>query len=194
MCTFFSKDFALQACNRFSWRSRHVSLVRRSNRQNARAPTVQYWVLQENQGKIQSRNGHLAPTSPRCSSTTPQRGRPGVDPLILRQRRLGSRGAIPWEADSERFGPWEGVRVGSGILKLLGAFWDKLEGTPSAHAASGWHLSDREIASIHRPDSSGHPGRFIARQINRRTCNILRPAEPADGMRGGSFPTNRCWI
>ncbi len=91
MCRFFSKDFALQACNRFSWHSRHVSLVRRSNRQNARAPTIQYWV-QENRGKTQSRNEHLAPTSPRCSSTTPQRGRPGVDPLILRQRRLVSRG------------------------------------------------------------------------------------------------------
>src|SRR5271157_3587404 len=103
MCRFSSKDFALQACNRFSWRSRHVILVRRSNGQNARAPTIQYYVFQENRGKTQSRNGHLAPTSPRCSSTTPQRGRPGVDPVILRQRRLGF-GGISWGADSE--GGW----------------------------------------------------------------------------------------
>src|ERR1035437_16889 len=50
---------------------------------------------------------------------------------------------------------------------------------PSAHATSRGHLSHREIASIHRQDSSGHPGRFIARQIDRQSCNILWPAEPA---------------
>ena len=116
---------------------------------------------------------------------------------VLTRQSCGRGGWVREYPSGSRFrggGRWEEVRVGSGVLKVLGAFWDKLEGTPSAHAASGWHLSDREIASIHRPDSPGHPGRFIARQINRRTCNILRPAEPADGMRGGSFPTNRCWI
>ena len=90
MCGFFSKDFALQACNRFSWRSRHVSLVRRSNGQNAKAPTIQYWVFQEDQGITQSRNGHLAPTSQRRSSTTSRRRRSRTDLPIMRQRRLGS--------------------------------------------------------------------------------------------------------
>jgi hypothetical protein len=128
MCRFSSKDFALQACNRFSWRSRQVSLVRRSNRRNARAPTIQYWFFQENRGKTQSRNGHLAPTSPR-GSTTPQRGRPGVDPLILRQRRLGSRGYPLGKPILRGLVRWEEVRVGSGVLKVLRAFWDKLEGS-----------------------------------------------------------------
>ena len=78
--------------------------------------------------------------------------------------------------------PWATARLGSDDIN------------PSAYAASGGHLSDREVASIHGQGSSGHPGRFIARQIDRHTGNILRSAEPADGMRSGSFPTNRCWI
>jgi hypothetical protein len=45
-----------------------------------------------------------------------------------------------------------------------------------------------------RQNSSSHPERFIARQIDRQTCNILRSAEPADGMRSGSFPPNCSWI
>ena len=72
--------------------------------------------------------------------------------------------------------------------------------------ANAWTSSERiqrilvtrllhgEIASIDGQDSSGHPGRFIARQIDRQSCNILGSAEPADGMCRGSFPTNCCWI
>ena len=55
-------------------------------------------------------------------------------------------------------------------------------------------LSQREIASIHRQDGAGHPGRFIARQINCQTRYILRSAESANGMRSGSFPANCCGI
>jgi hypothetical protein len=34
---------------------------------------------------------------------------------------------VSWEADSEGVGRREEVRVGSDVLKVLGAFWDKLE-------------------------------------------------------------------
>ena len=95
---------------------------------------------------------------------------------ILISEKAGAK-----SADFKGGGRWDEVWVGSGTLKVLGAFWDKLEGTPSAHPASGWHLSDREIASIHGQDSPGHPGRFIAHQIDRHTCNILRSAEPPMG-------------
>jgi len=63
--------------------------------------------------------------------------RPIADLPILRQRQLGS-----WYPSGSRF-PGdcrrEGVRVGSGVLKVRGAFWDKLGGSinPSAHPASG---------------------------------------------------------
>jgi hypothetical protein len=38
-------------------------------------------------------------------------------------------GGVPQEADSEGVGRREEVRVGSGVLKVLRAFWDKLEGS-----------------------------------------------------------------
>jgi len=48
-------------------------------------------------------------------------------PPILRQRRWV--GGIPREADSEGSAAGEEVQVGSGVLKVQGAFWDTLEGS-----------------------------------------------------------------
>jgi hypothetical protein len=136
MCRFFSKDFVLQACNRFSWRSRHVSLVRRSNGQNARAPTIQYWVFQEDRGQnpiAEWVSG--ANVTEMFLDYVPEKMTKGCQP-ILRQRRLGS-GGNPQEPDFEGVAAGRMFRVGSGVLNLLGAFWDKLGGNPSAHDTSG---------------------------------------------------------
>jgi hypothetical protein len=59
-----------------------------------------------------------------------QRRRPRTDPPILRQMRLGCwvRGYSLGEP-IPRGAAGEEVRGVSGVLKVLGAFWDTLEGT-----------------------------------------------------------------
>jgi len=55
----------------------------------------------------------------------------GLTPPILRQRQLGS-GVSFGKPIPRGLVRWEEVRVGSGVLKVQEAFWDKLEGKLSA--------------------------------------------------------------
>src|SRR5579863_8434859 len=75
------------------------------------------------------------------------------------------------------------------ILKARWGSCSARKNGPVAIAESG-----REIPSIHRQGSSRHPGRFIARQIDRQSCDILRSAKPADGMCSGSLLTKSYWV
>src|ERR1022692_2190958 len=116
MCRFSSNNSAFQGCIRFPYRSRHVSFVSSSNGLNAKARTIQYWVFKKIRAKSDRGMGIW-----RQRHRDVPRLRPGEDDQGLTAnpaaRRLGS--GVPREE----------VRVVSGALKVLGAFWDRLEGS-----------------------------------------------------------------
>jgi hypothetical protein len=172
MCRLSSKDFTLQDCSRFLCRSRHVSLVRSSNGATYKHTLINTG-FQESQSKIQSRNRCPAPTSLRCSSIRLQRRRPGTDPPILRQRRLGSRGdplgsrfRAVWSLarGPGRIGHFKGV---GGFLGQAGGYSER-----SRHVRRDLtYLAAQLVNCGQRPDLIQH---LVATTLPARSSDSLR--------------------
>src|ERR1035441_4172827 len=111
MCRFSCKNSAFKAAFRFACRSRHVSVVNSSNRLNAKARTIQYWVFKTIRAKSDRGMGIWR----QCQRDVP-RLRPGEDDQRLTRQSCGRGGWFrgdPWEPIPRGLVRWEGGRVRS---------------------------------------------------------------------------------
>src|ERR1019366_9278557 len=96
------------------------------NGQNARAPTVQYWVFEKIRAKSNRGMGIW-----RQRHRDVHRLRPGEDDQGLTRQSCGRCWVLGYPMGSRFRGGWPlgGGWVESGVLKVLGAFSDKLKGS-----------------------------------------------------------------